>query len=73
MARFPVLNLVNLKNFNMQPVTINITNLIGTMIIIGDKENASAQIQGTVSDALMKVLKQATEAANKNGSNAKER
>lgn len=46
----------------MKPVVINITNLIGTMVIIGDKENASAQIQENVIDALNKVLKAATEA-----------
>lgn len=56
----------------MQPVTINITNLIGTLVIIGDKESASAQIQRTASDALLKVLKKATEAGNKDGSRAKE-
>lgn len=46
----------------MKPVTINITNLIGTLVIIGDKESASAQIQKSVNDALLKVLKSATEA-----------
>ena len=45
----------------MNPITINITNLIGTMVIIGDKENTSAQIQEFVTDALLKVLKSATE------------
>lgn len=45
----------------MKPVIINITNLIGTMVIIGDKENTSAQIQENVTDALMKILKSATE------------
>lgn len=40
----------------MKPITISITNLIGTMIIIGDKENTSAQIQESVSDALLKVI-----------------
>jgi hypothetical protein len=43
----------------MTPVTINITNLIGTMVIIGDKENTSAQIQENVADALLKVLARA--------------
>jgi hypothetical protein len=46
----------------MKPVTINITNLIGTLVIIGDKESASAQIEENVADALLKVLKSATEA-----------
>jgi hypothetical protein len=46
----------------MKPVTINITNLIGTLVIIGDKQSASAQIKTTVNDALLKVLKTATEA-----------
>ncbi|MBF2708948.1 hypothetical protein [Flavobacterium soyangense] len=41
----------------MKPVVINITNLIGTMVIIGDKENTSAQIQEKVNDALLKVIK----------------
>lgn len=40
----------------MKPVTINITNLIGTLVIIGDKESASAQIQKTVNDALLRVV-----------------
>lgn len=40
----------------MQPVTINITNLIGTMVIIGDKESASAQIQETVNAALLRAI-----------------
>jgi hypothetical protein len=57
----------------MKPVTINITNLIGTMVIIGDKENASAQIQENVIDALNKVLKRVNEPTTKNGSNGKER
>lgn len=45
----------------MKKVTINITNLIGTMVMIGDKESASAQIQENVNDALLKVLKSASE------------
>lgn len=43
----------------MKPITINITNLIETLVINGDKENASAQIQESVNDALLKVLKTA--------------
>ena len=45
----------------MKPITINITNLIGTLVIVGDKESASTQIQENVNDALLKVLKTATE------------
>ena len=45
----------------MQPVTINITNLVGSITVIGDNENTSAQIQENVSDALLNVLKIATE------------
>ena len=45
----------------MNPITINITNLIGTLVIIDDKESTSAQIQESVNDALFKVLKTATE------------
>lgn len=45
----------------MKPTVINITNLIGTMVIIGDKENASAQIQENVANALNEILKKATE------------
>lgn len=56
----------------MKPITINITNLIGTMIIIGDKESAPKQIKDIVGDALLRVLKTATEAGNKDGSRAKE-
>jgi hypothetical protein len=44
----------------MKPVVINITNLIGTLVIVGDKESASAQIQKHVNDALLKVVKSAT-------------
>ena len=44
----------------MKPITINITNLIGTLVIVGDKESASAQIQENVNDALLKVLKTET-------------
>ncbi len=40
----------------MKPIVINITSLIGTMVIIGDKESASAQIQEAVNDALLKVV-----------------
>lgn len=40
----------------MKPVIINITNLIGTLVIIGDKESASAQIKESVNDALLKVM-----------------
>lgn len=45
----------------MKPITINITNLIGTMVIIGNEENASAQIQENVADTLLKILKTATQ------------
>lgn len=40
----------------MKPVKINITNLIGTLVIVGDKESASTQIQEKVNDALFKVM-----------------
>lgn len=40
----------------MNPITINITNLVGTIVVIGDKECASAQLQENVLDALSKVL-----------------
>lgn len=40
----------------MNPITINITNLIGTLVIINDKESTSAQIQESVNDALFKVM-----------------
>ena len=40
----------------MKPITINITNLVGTIVVIGDKESASAQIQENVLEALSKVL-----------------
>lgn len=43
----------------MNPVTINITNLIGTLVIIGDKEKVSAQIEETVNAALLKVITKA--------------
>lgn len=45
----------------MKPITINIKNLIGKMVVTGDKESASTQIQESVNDALLKVLKTATE------------
>lgn len=45
----------------MKPIVINITNLVGTITIVGDKENASSQIQENVADALLKILKTATE------------
>ena len=45
----------------MKTITINITNLIGTLVIVGDKESASAQNQEDVFNALLKVLKSATE------------
>lgn len=40
----------------MKPVVINITNLIGTMVIIGDKENISTQIEEKVTEALLKAI-----------------
>lgn len=48
----------------MKPIVINVTNLIGTMVIIGDKENTSAQIQENVADALLKVLARAQNVEN---------
>lgn len=40
----------------MKPVTINITNLIGTLVIKGDKDSASLQIQEKINEALFKVM-----------------
>lgn len=40
----------------MKPVVINITNLIDTIVIIGDKENTSVQIQEKVTEALLKAI-----------------
>jgi hypothetical protein len=40
----------------MKTVKINIKNLIGTLIVVGDKESASAQIKESVSDALLKAV-----------------
>lgn len=49
----------------MKPITINITNLIGTMVINDDKENTSEQIQEKVTEALLKVINNATDFQNK--------
>ncbi len=43
----------------MKPVTINITNLIGTMVIIGDKEISSEETTESVTNAILKVLARA--------------
>jgi len=40
----------------MKPIVINIKSLIGTIVIIGNKETATAQIQEAVNDALLKVV-----------------
>ncbi len=52
----------------MKPITINITNLIDTLVIVGDKESASTQIQENVNDALLKVFKTVTESIAKENS-----
>jgi hypothetical protein len=43
----------------MKPIVINITNLIGTMVIIGDKNLASNEIQESISEALLRVIAKA--------------
>ena len=56
----------------MKPITINITNLVGTITVAGDVEKASVQIQELVTDALLKVINTATtEAPAKDYSKAK--
>jgi hypothetical protein len=43
----------------MKPIVINITNLIGTMVIIGDKENGVKDIEEKVTSALLKAVSNA--------------
>jgi hypothetical protein len=43
----------------MKPIVINITSLIGTMVIIGDKKEASKYIEETVLNTLLKVVSKA--------------
>ena len=49
----------------MNPIVINITNLVGTIVVIGEKKNASAKIQGIVNDALLRVLENIPESVTK--------
>lgn len=40
----------------MKPLTINITNLIGSLIIITDNENINLEIEKKVNEALTKAI-----------------
>jgi hypothetical protein len=40
----------------MKPIVINITNLIGKLVIITDKENTSLQIQELIEESLLTLI-----------------
>lgn len=42
-------------------IVINITNLVGTITVVGNKEKASEQIQELITDALLKATNVITE------------